>query len=63
MESLARLRRNGLVASTWRESAQGPPRRYYQLTEAGGAAVSAFAVHWLVSRDAVDRILEEAQPA
>jgi PadR family transcriptional regulator PadR len=29
---LARLRRDGLVSSSWRESPTGPPRRYYQLT-------------------------------
>ena len=60
---LARLRRNGLVETTWRESVQGPPRRYYRLTEAGGAALVAFVGHWRAFRDAVDRILEEAQPA
>ena len=29
---LGRLRREGLVQSTWRESASGPPRRYYRIT-------------------------------
>ena len=29
---LARLRRNGLVETSWRESKAGPPRRYYHLT-------------------------------
>ena len=33
---LARLRRQGLVGTTWQESAAGPPRRYYQLTSADG---------------------------
>ena len=27
---LSRLREEGLVKTTWRESSQGPPRRYYQ---------------------------------
>ncbi len=36
---LARLRLNGLVQTTWEESAQGPPRRYYRLTEAGDIAL------------------------
>lgn len=56
---LARLRRNGLVATTWRESVEGPPRRYYRLTEAGEAALSAFIQQWQLFRDAVDAILEE----
>ena len=34
---LSRLRRDGLVESTWRESPTGPPRRYYRLTDAGRA--------------------------
>ena len=32
---LGRLSRDGLVSSQWVESAQGPPRKYYQLTPAG----------------------------
>src|SRR5712692_3534874 len=32
---LARLRRDGLVDTTWRESDSGPPRRYYALTPSG----------------------------
>ena len=40
---LSRLRRDGLVTTTWHESPSGPPRRYYQLTPAGRAAASAQA--------------------
>ena len=36
---LNRLRRDGLVESTWRESSSGPPRRYYRATRAGRAAL------------------------
>lgn len=32
---LSRLRRRGLVDSTWEESPSGPPRRYYRLTPDG----------------------------
>src|SRR5258708_28183771 len=35
---LARLRRQGLVETTWRESDAGPPRRYYRLAPSGRAA-------------------------
>jgi PadR family transcriptional regulator, regulatory protein PadR len=58
---LARLRRNGLVESTWRESAEGPPRRYYQLTKDGDLALSAFIDHWKLFRDAVDGILDSGK--
>lgn len=32
---LRRLSQEGLVDSQWMESSQGPPRKYYALTEAG----------------------------
>ena len=32
---LARLRKEGVVETTWRESTSGPPRRYYRLTGEG----------------------------
>ncbi len=55
---LSRLRRDGLVDSTWRESTSGPPRRYYRLTDAGRAALSQFAAEWDRFRDAVDTLIE-----
>ena len=54
---LARLRRDGLVSSSWRESPTGPPRRYYQLTPAGTEALAAFRREWLQFRDAVDSMI------
>ena len=56
---LSRLRRDGLVDSTWRESRSGPPRRYYRLTRAGRAALDAFAQEWSRFRDAVDHFMKE----
>jgi PadR family transcriptional regulator PadR len=56
---LARLRRNGLVETSWRESSSGPPRRYYHLTSAGEHALASFKKQWSVFRDAVDEILDE----
>jgi PadR family transcriptional regulator PadR len=55
---LARLRQEGLVKTTWRESQQGPPRRYYRLTKDGQAALDAFIVQWRRFRDTVDDLLE-----
>src|SRR6059036_561395 len=54
---LARLRRDGLVEPTWRESSAGPPRRYYRLTEAGSAALDGFAREWSRFRTAVDQFI------
>jgi PadR family transcriptional regulator PadR len=55
---LGRLRKDGSVATTWRESASGPPRRYYSLTPAGQEALERFRGEWARFRDAVDTILE-----
>ncbi|MGH3207055.1 MAG: PadR family transcriptional regulator [Trebonia sp.] len=54
---LTRLRQEGLVATTWRESPQGPPRRYYQITSEGKAALETFTGQWVRFRSAVDRLL------
>jgi PadR family transcriptional regulator PadR len=54
---LARLRREELVATDWRESPTGPPRRYYELTAAGRTALTEFADVWRDFADAVDRII------
>ena len=55
---LARLRKVGLVETSWRESNQGPPRRYYRLTEDGARALETFYFQWKKFRDAVDSLLE-----
>jgi PadR family transcriptional regulator PadR len=55
---LSRLRRDGLVESTWRESPTGPPRRYYRLTRTGLAALDGFIQEWSRFRDAVNHFVE-----
>lgn len=60
---LSRLRKDGVVDTTWRESPSGPPRRYYHLTTAGSAALSAFASEWSQFRDSVDTLLEIGAPS
>jgi PadR family transcriptional regulator PadR len=55
---LSRLRREGMVQTTWRESASGPPRRYYSLTAAGIGALDAFLIEWARFRESVDALLE-----
>ena len=54
---LARLRRDRLVTTTWRESDAGPPRRYYLITDAGRRALDVFRDDWSRFRDAVDALL------
>lgn len=43
---LARLQEDGLVTSVKRPSPTGPPRKYYQITEAGGEALKEMNDHW-----------------
>src|SRR6266545_6398949 len=57
---LSRLRRDGLVDTDWRESAVGPPRRYYRLTDSGRASLDAFGREWSRFRSAVDYFVERS---
>lgn len=57
---LARLRKDGLVASSWQESPKGPPRRYYRLTSKGTAALEGFVQEWRRFRSSVDELIEES---
>ncbi|MFJ6866740.1 PadR family transcriptional regulator [Streptomyces termitum] len=59
---LSRLRRDGLVTTTWQESASGPPRRYYALTDGGRAALDEFTHVWPDFRDTVDAFLTLPHP-
>jgi PadR family transcriptional regulator len=60
---LARLRREGLVETTWRESESGPPRRYYRSTPEGRVALAAFTADWERFRNSVDTVLEQGRQA
>src|SRR3954451_16762149 len=59
---LGRLRREGLVETTWRESASGPPRRYYTLTGEGATVLESFTVEWERFRRSVDGLLATGTP-
>ena len=54
---LSRLRKEGLVTTTWEESDAGPPRRYYALTGDGRTSLTRFVEDWARFRDSVDRVL------
>lgn len=59
---LARLRKAGLVETQWQESVEGPPRRYYSLTDDGRDALAAFTRTWKPFRDAVDTAIHGGTP-
>ena len=37
---LSRLQRDGLLQHEWQESEQGPPRKYYKITDYGSAVMT-----------------------
>ncbi|MEZ5995964.1 MAG: PadR family transcriptional regulator [Hyphomonadaceae bacterium] len=43
---LSRLRREQLVDYQWVESGQGPPRKYYQLTDKGAERLQELGAYW-----------------
>jgi PadR family transcriptional regulator PadR len=43
---LTRLKNTGLLSYRWEESTQGPPRKYYELTEAGRQMLAQLNAAW-----------------
>ena len=58
---LSRLRRAGLVDTVWRESTEGPPRRYYALTPAGADALVQFRAQWTQFTRTVNELMDYAK--
>jgi len=54
---LSRLKKSGLIASVWRESPVGPPRKYYRLSDEGEEAFGGMARTWNRMKDAMDSLL------
>lgn len=58
---MRRLQNDGLVDTYLVESPAGPPRKYYRLTEAGGASFASQKVAWTSFSQAMQDILGGAQ--
>jgi PadR family transcriptional regulator PadR len=43
---LTRLKNDGVLSYEWQESTQGPPRKYYVLTDEGREALSQMDAAW-----------------
>lgn len=43
---LSRLKNDGLLSYEWRESTQGPPRKYYALTREGVESLAQLDASW-----------------
>ena len=51
---LSRLKNDGLLEYEWKESIQGPPRKYYALTKEGEARLAALDISWTEFAHTVD---------
>ncbi|MDH6311442.1 PadR family transcriptional regulator PadR [Parabacteroides sp. PFB2-10] len=53
---LTRLKNSGLLGYQWVESNQGPPRKYYQLTEQGEAFLGELENAWQELNSTINHI-------
>ena len=53
---LTRQKNQGLLNYRWEESTQGPPRKYYTITEKGRAVLAELDTAWAEIVDTIDRI-------
>lgn len=53
---LTRLKNDGLLAYRWEESTQGPPRKYYELTEKGRKVLNELEGSWCALVEAVGKV-------
>ena len=60
---MRRMQADGLVRTYLEESSSGPPRKYYQLTKAGHAALASQKTEWNSFTASVARVLEARPPA
>lgn len=56
---LSRLKREGLVQTTIRESSEGPARKYYELTKEGEAMLNEMNEYWKLIKDGTDSRIKE----
>jgi PadR family transcriptional regulator PadR len=60
---MRRVQTDGLVKTYLEESSSGPPRKYYQLTKAGRAALAAQKAEWHSFIAGVAKVMSDVQPA
>ena len=56
---MRRMQTDGLVKTYLEESSSGPPRKYYQLTRAGHAALAAQRAEWTSFVGSVAKVLAD----
>lgn len=53
---LSRMRQEGQLDYDWRESAAGPPRKYYRLTDLGRTHLAEFRGYWQTLSSLIDEL-------
>jgi PadR family transcriptional regulator, regulatory protein PadR len=57
---LTRLKNSGLLDYKWIESASGPPRKYYVLTDTGKTFLAQFEETWVELQGSVNQIIQDS---
>lgn len=55
---LSRLKNNGLLSYRWQESTDGPPRKYFTLTDEGRELLAALNQEWSTISQAITKITQ-----
>lgn len=58
---LKRLQNDELISSFWVESDNGPPRKYYQITEKGKEFFDEMSKEWIKFTQAINNILKRSE--
>ncbi len=58
---LTRLKNDGLLDYSWRESNAGPPRKYFKITDLGKQFLEALTTSWQKLVQSVDQTLTNGQ--
>ena len=56
---LTRLKNEGLLAYSWKESRSGPPRKYFQITEPGEEFLNGLIISWNQLKSAVNNSIKK----
>lgn len=55
---LTRLKNAGYLSYRWEESPQGPPRKYYELTDSGREYLDLLVTAWKATVAVVNRLID-----
>ncbi len=58
---LTRLKNAGYFTYVWREAGQGPPRKYYSISETGLKQLAGLDQAWLQTQDVVETLRSKYQ--